>query len=560
MREVLRRSVVARSVGVAAIAAALVLAATRLPLVPVSESGGANRLVPLDTWAAAQFPGARDLYRARFAGAATPARASLVALALTLFVAAALSFPRRLGAWLARRVPPMSARALGLYRLALGVAMLAAWRTIDPPDVVPWDLHRSSEWFARLGLVRSLAASPGTPELLWQGASVALLGFAAGVWSRLSLIVAASLMTLLVGVLLTMKAMHDWGIPVVTLWVLVMVPWRDSVGVQTAVAAWRGRPVRDVAPEQRGLAVWLPGLTVGLAFAAAAFAKLDTSGLAWMTGGAVRYHFIEDAARAPVDWGLLVARSDIAASLLSFGAVFVEGAFWMVVLVRHIWIRLGFGLAAVGMLAGFYVLQGVFWPGWWALCLAFVPWSRLAPAARAALAPATPPLVPALQSALISLLVVQQPLVSALHFESEPFVSDYSMYSYTWPSKEAFDRHLRTKTARRELTVEGLEPAAFDARLRQVPRAVETIGEALDAAVDRQPWSDRQQAAVASVRREYQARFGVSLDTIRVTVLERGFDWNTGDFASPRVAYGGTLNLDTGQFHAPAGAALAATR
>jgi hypothetical protein len=533
---------------------ALVVVAAVMPLVVATQvpliSTGAGDAVPLDTWAATRFPDARDFYRARLAGVATPGRSALLAICLGVVVAASLSFPDRLGAWLAGRIPPLSARGLGLFRITFGVAMLAAWRTISPPGAVTWDLHRNADWLARQDLIRSLAATDAGGYWLWQAASVALVCFAAGVWSRASLAIAAAAMTLFVGVLLTSKAMHDWGIPLVTLWLFLIVPWRDSTGVQTAVARWRGRPVPPVSPLLRGLALWLPGLTVGIALAAAAFAKLDTSGIEWVTGGAVRFHFIEDARQAPVSWGLLAARSDATAVALSLMAIVVEGGFWLVLLTRSLGVRALFGLAGIAMMIGFYFLQGVFWPGWWVLLIAFAPWplfDRTASIALWSRAPGTA--LPAFRAALIVAFVAQQLVVSAFRLESEPFVSDYSMYSYTWPSKDRFDQHLATKTARYELASDGVSAEEFDGRVRRMPRALDTLHDAINRAVAGEPWPEATRAAVSATQRDYQLRFGSRLQRVTVRVSHRGFDWDRGVFdITPRLTLSGALDLDAGRF------------
>jgi hypothetical protein len=547
VRTALTGSTAGRTFLLIAAAAGGLAIVTAVPIVPTTLGGDGIRLVPLDTWLGGHFPGLRDFYRARLAVAASPSHLTLVLLSIALVAAAALSFPRPLGEWLAQRVPPLSAEALGAYRAVLGLAMFAAWRTIAPPDAIPWDLHRSSEWLARLPIVRMLAASPDGAWWLWQSASIALLSFAAGLQSRLSLGVAAASMTLLVGVLLTTKAMHDWGVPLVTLWALMLVPWRDAAGVETAVMHRRKRAVRPVAPEQRGLAIWLPGLTIGTAFAAAAFAKLDTSGLEWVTGGAVRFHFIEDARQAPVPWGMSVAGSDAAAVALSLGAIVVEGCFWLVLWVRSLVARALFGLAGLAMLGGFYLFQGVFWPGWWALFLAFAPWPLLGRSSEAVGVRGRAGL-PALQAAAVVLLAAQQPVVSAIRLESEPFLSDFSMYAYTWPSKEAFDRHLRTKTAQIEITASDLDPAEFSARLRRIPRAHDTVVEAIETAAAGAPWDAATQAAVKAARRSYEQNYRQQLSRVQVTIVERGFDWDRGAFSPPRIAATGIVDLDSGRF------------
>jgi hypothetical protein len=561
-------SIVTRSMALAIGAAALLLVATQVPLVTVAgDAAGAARLVPLDTWAAGQFPAARDVYRAYLADLVQPKRLPMLALFVALLAAAVFSCPERLGAWLAGRVPALSARSLGLFRLALGLAMLQALRSETPPGAIPLDLQRAAGWLARQDLIRQLAATADAGYWLWQATSLALIAFALGIWARVALVAAAALMTLFVGLLLTSKGAHDWGVPLITLWALTLVPWHDSSGLQTVFARWRGRPVLSVPPAQRGLAVWLPGLTIGLALAAAAFAKLDTSGIAWISSGAVRFHFIEDARQAPVPWGLSIAGSDTAAVALSLAAITLEAGFWLVTLVRSNAGRALFGLAGLGMLLGFYLFQGVFWPGWWALFLAFAPWSlvdRLAPVSFGSddlvrpsdtpgptrfAAASTRTTIPARQTAVIVACVLLQILVSALRIESEPFISDYSMYSYTWPSKEVFDVHLAEKTARYELGVDGLTDEAFENRLRQVPAAIDVFTDAIGRASRQESWPDTTRARVAAVRDDYFRRFGERLSRVEARVLQRGFDWARGAFdESPHVTAQGVLDLDAERF------------
>jgi hypothetical protein len=362
-------------------------------------------------------------------------------------------------------------------------------------------------------------------------------------------------MTLFIGIGLNQKAMHDWGVPLITLWALTLVPWRDSTGVQTAIARWRGRSTVPVAPSVRGLALWLPSLTLGVSLAAAAFAKLDTSGLAWVTGGAVRFHFLQDAHQAPVEWGLRVAASDVAAVALSLGAVVTEGLFWIVALTPGLALRAAFGVAGLVMLTGFYLFQGVFWPAWWALFLVFLPWPLLdrlvrAPEANRAAAegPSIAAAVPAVASAVIVAIAVQQPIVSALRVESEPFFSDYSMYSYTWPSKRAFNEQFGEKVAY-ELTAEGRSSDGFREWLRSTPVFLDAMNDAAGRSIRGETWTDGTRSAVATARRAYQIEFGEPLSLVNVRQLVREFDWDRGAFdVTPRATAEGDLDLDAERF------------
>ena len=550
------RAVAVRSVAAAVLVAVLLLVLTQLPLVPASASAeDGTRFVPVDTWLATQFPDARDLYRERFAVLFQPRRLPMLALFVAILAASAGSYPRALGAWLAARVPPVSATALGAFRLAFGVAMLLALLRETPPDVIPFEAQRASSWLARQDLIRQLAATPDAGGYARFIASLALALFAAGVWPRLALLVAASALTIFVGIGLNQKAMHDWGVPLITLWALTAVPWRDSAGVQTLFARWRSRQPAPVAPSARGLALWLPSLTLGVAFAAAAFAKLDTSGLAWITGGAVRFHFLQDAHQAPVTWGLRVAGSDVAAIALSLGAVVTEGLFWMVALTPSLAVRGAFGMLGLAMLTGFYLFQGVFWPAWWALFLVFLPWPLVDRLARSPVASRAPDsgasssaVVPAVASAVIVAIVLQQPIVSALRVESEPFFSDYSMYAYTWPSKRAFNEQFGEKVGY-ELSAEGRSSDGFREWLRGTPVFLDAMNDAAGRSIRGEPWTEGTRSAVAAARRAYQIEFGEPLSLVNVRQLVRGFDWDRGAFdVAPRATAEGDLDLDAERF------------
>ena len=550
------RAVAVRSVAAAVLVAVLLLVLTQLPLVPASASAeDGTRFVPVDTWLATQFPDARDLYRERFAVLFQPRRLPMLALFVAILAASAGSYPRALGAWLAARVPPVSATALGAFRLAFGVAMLLALLRETPPDVIPFEAQRASSWLARQDLIRQLAATPDAGGYARFIASLALALFAAGVWPRLALLVAASALTIFVGIGLNQKAMHDWGVPLITLWALTAVPWRDSAGVQTLFARWRSRQPAPVAPSARGLALWLPSLTLGVAFAAAAFAKLDTSGLAWITGGAVRFHFLQDAHQAPVTWGLRVAGSDVAAIALSLGAVVTEGLFWMVALTPSLAVRGAFGMLGLAMLTGFYLFQGVFWPAWWALFLVFLPGPLVDRLARSPVASRAPDsgasssaVVPAVASAVIVAIVLQQPIVSALRVESEPFFSDYSMYAYTWPSKRAFNEQFGEKVGY-ELSAEGRSSDGFREWLRGTPVFLDAMNDAAGRSIRGEPWTEGTRSAVAAARRAYQIEFGEPLSLVNVRQLVRGFDWDRGAFdVAPRATAEGDLDLDAERF------------
>ena len=65
---------------------------------------------------------------------------------------------------------------------------------------------------------------------------------------------------------------------------------------------------RRATPKEYGYTVWVPGLVLGVVFAAAAVAKLRDAGVAWILNGTVKYHFLSDSVQAMVDWGLWIGR------------------------------------------------------------------------------------------------------------------------------------------------------------------------------------------------------------------------------------------------------------
>lgn len=541
---------------VALLALILVAAAAFLMLVPLVPQEGTGTRVPLDTWLAGRLPFVRDLYRAYFARVFEPWRLPVLAVALWAALVTLFSW-RSLAARIAGLVPPLSPAALGAFRVVFGVALALALARVQPPASVPLGAQRTASWLARTWPMPQLAAHPDAASWLHAVVVAALVCFALGLAARVALLAAVVGLAGFVGILLTVQGAHDWGVPLLTLALMLFVPWETSTGL----TSWR-RTADDGLDARRGFAIWVPGLTIGLAFAAAAFAKLDTSGLTWITGGAVRYHFIEDAGQAPTTWGLWLTGSDGRAALLSFGAVAVEALFWLVLIVQGWPWRLLFGLTAVGLLSGFYLFQGVFWPAWWSLLLAFLPWPLVdvalrrrtgATAPRDDLAAAAAPLaaLPMPAGAVVALLLLTQIGASLMRVENEPFFSDFAMYAYTWPSRADFDAHLASKSRRLSLAHPGGEPGDLDGRLRELPRAFEVTTAAADAALRGQPWPDDLRTALHDVREAYRTRYQEPLDVLDVVAVERRFDWTRQAFDDAHVVAREQLDLERGTLRSP---------
>ena len=338
----------------------------------------------------------------------------------------------RLTAWLGNRIPPVTAEAAAAFRIVFGGALLqflltrpvpAAWaaapqNVVTGPQQLVLSLFTQSPWLA--GWI-----------LPWVFAWGAL--FIAGALTRLSFAM------LTVGafawaVLFTTRVTHHAvSALMMTLLFLQSARWGDAWSVD----AWRrGTPPPPGARRGYGYAVWVPSLVLGVVLAAASVAKLRESGLAWILNGTVKYHFVSDSTQAPVDWGLHVGQHPWLAIALSFGAIVIESSVLIGVLSRGYAYRLAAGAAALSLLCGFELFQGLWWPAWWILLLSFLPW-HLVPARRTRAIDSRPSLADPVQRLGIAVVAVflLQLVVSGLKLEVRPLLSTYDMYSTTYDSE-----------------------------------------------------------------------------------------------------------------------------
>jgi hypothetical protein len=324
---------------------------------------------------------------------------------LSLLVA--LSCSRQGRRWLIERVPRLSPTALGLYRIALALALWMAMR-------------RGFNSSGHLAI-----------------ASVVLTTFGVGLAAQGSFAAFVYVLTVDRGGYIG----HDLALPIKTLWLMILVPWGAGLSVDECLRRrFLGR-MNVVDSRCYGLAVWIPMMMLGLAYAAAAFAKLDEAGLAWLRGG-VRYAFLADASLAPVRLGRVIAGSDLLTALFSSCAIAAESVVIAGAISRRQIIILAAGAAALAMQIGFYVFQGQWWILWWALLLAFLPWQSIALPVTAAAArlhvmrmPTWDSIagaerrIPAVVALVLLLAVAQQPVVSLLRREYSFVFSDFPMYS-----------------------------------------------------------------------------------------------------------------------------------
>lgn len=281
---------------------------------------------------------------------------------------------------LERGVPRLAPQAAGMFRATYCVLMMLAIRMqLEPPDSnPPIDAHRELSFYLEFEFVHTLIANATFMWGCWYAAQVAFLLAAIGALSRFALAAAFGSTLLLVANRLALGGDHTWGLPLFILMGLLLVSWGRGLSVDNVVRRAIGRADEPVEPTwEQGFAVWLPGLMLGVAFAAAAVTKLHKSGLDWITSGSVRYHLMEDAHNAIFPIGYWLAGHPILAALLAFSVIAIEGGLILHVLFRNAWLRLLFGLAGFSMMAGFYLFMGVLWHAWWILFLCFLPWQPL---------------------------------------------------------------------------------------------------------------------------------------------------------------------------------------
>jgi hypothetical protein len=349
--------------------------------------------------------------------------------------------------WIVGRIPAGSAEQVAVFRIVFGFALLALFldQRVGPASVLQSTnvLGTLHQW-----LIAPFVRAPFLTQwvlpwlLLW---SVLFIAGAASRFSYLMLTFGAfawaALMT-------TRLGYHMVSALLVALPCLIPSRWGDAWSVD---AWWRRRhletPVKTTSPQEYGYTIWMPGVVVGVIFAAAAVAKLHESGIAWILNGTVKYHFLSDAASAPLDWGLRVGLYPTLAIALSFGAILIESTIVFGAFARRYVYRAIAGIAAVALLGGFGLFQGLFWPAWWLLLVSFLPWHwllRESPAAQSANASALD--IARLRPHVLIVIVViaQQLLVSGLSLEAGPALSTYGMYANTYDSPEAYESQSTT--------------------------------------------------------------------------------------------------------------------
>jgi hypothetical protein len=314
------------------------------------------------------------------------------------------------------RIPDVSPEGAALFRIVFGSAAVAVF-ALSPP------------------------AQYGGLITTWLWISGGL--FVAGLLTRLSF-AAFMLGAVAWSVVYTMESGHH-PISALLIALLCLLParWGDAWSIDALLRRRCAAPsvasgFSRTNSRDYGYTVWIPGVVLGIALAAAAVSKLREGGIGWILNGTVKYHFLTDMANAPVDWGVQLGVVPAVAVVLSFAAIAVESLVIVAALVGPWSVRLAAALAVLPMFVGFWLFQGVFWPAWWVLLLSFAPWHRIRSDAHVRSVRLqrlqTVPQWRIAHAALLVAAIGQQLAASTWHLEIPPFVSAYDMYSKTYAS------------------------------------------------------------------------------------------------------------------------------
>jgi hypothetical protein len=349
--------------------------------------------------------------------------------------------------FLSRGIPEIDAQTAALFRIVFGTLVVAFfwYHRVDAQWLaVASGLPPQDPWHA--SVVRWLHGHPTFVDALTPALLAGGVAFTVGLFTRATytFFVAAAIVWAYIVVL--RDSTHPHSTLALSLVALLPSRWGDAWSIDSWLNRRLGRRGMVRAPGKHyGYSPWAPGLVFGIAFAAAAWAKLarNASWTEWILNGSIKYHFITDAVNAPVDWGLQFAVHPLLAITVSFAAVATEALVITAAFSRREGYRLCLGAAAAALLAGFWLFMGVYWAGWWILLLGFLPWQHLSRAVVSATErlpqPSFSSRITAAQAAAALLLIAQQVVISRLGVERAPMFTHYPMYSSTHASAAAFD-------------------------------------------------------------------------------------------------------------------------
>ena len=438
---------------------------------------------------------------------------------------------------------------LGIYRaaFALGIAYILFDLTMSnweaPGFVIP-----NRAWLADWHVIRWLANRPDLVGLLERFTFVALMFFGVGLWTRWAYGAVVLNLTVWTLVRLQHTSTHPWAALFVAILGLSIVRWSDGFSLDRQIQRWRGLILKTNSPKcTYGFAMWLPGLVLGTAMCGASIAKLHTSGLAWITNGSVKYHFVLDSPQAPVDWGLWVASQHWVAVGLSAGAILTEGLFIVAVFLRPGPLRTLIGIGGFALLMGFFLFQNEVWFAWWLLwACCFTPWKRLdqyffqkrfssakmRPVESDGISLTLESKMPLAYMLIVLTVIGFQASASLFQFEQEPLFSDYPMYSNTYESTADFDARADFDASFRYL----IQNTAGDQDISQLVDDVdldEPIRDALLDILQGQPiglMRDR----IDWISETFYERTNMTLGTVTLMRDDLAFDWTSGRISEKR--------------------------
>ena len=129
---------------------------------------------------------------------------------------------KTLASVLGRFVPPVSARTLARFRVALGCALIAV-TLLSPIVPVPRENQRH---YSKLDLpiVHTVADSVAACQAVWLASLVFLLLFTVGYRARFSYALFVACFALSAFIALESRSVHDFGLPLVTMLGWLTVP------------------------------------------------------------------------------------------------------------------------------------------------------------------------------------------------------------------------------------------------------------------------------------------------------------------------------------------------
>lgn len=284
-------------------------------------------------------------------------------------------------AWQRFWFDPAPAGDLGLSRLLFFGGLSLIYLT---HDFSPWATVSPAHWqpiwlFERPQLPVLPATGLEVVQAVWK---LSLLTSCAGLFTRVSMPVAAVLGTYLLGLPHNFGKIHHFDAAIVlACWVLAFSRAGDACSLDRLMRAGRRAAGTHPAPDAEYR--W-PGqlvlVTLSLVFFAAAIAKLRRSGLEWVFSDHMaillkRSHYHVSGADPLVSWGGAIAAHAWLARSFAAGALAIELAYPLALFSRAL--RLPLVLSGIGLILGIRLLMGPTFEGLLLLNVFWVPWLEL---------------------------------------------------------------------------------------------------------------------------------------------------------------------------------------